>query len=37
MLFIKVVKRVNLEFSSQEKSIFSISLILYLYEITDIY
>ena len=38
MLFIKVVKRVNLELSSPEKKLFfSISLILYLYEITDIH
>ena len=36
MLYMKVVKRVNAEFSSQGK-IFYISLILYVYEMTDVH
>ena len=35
MLYMRVVKTVNPEFSSQEKKFFSISLMLYLYEMMD--
>ena len=37
MLYMRVMKTVNPEFSSQEKKFFSISLVLYLYEMMDGY
>lgn len=37
VLYTKLVESKSTEFSSQGKNIFSISLILYLYEMTDIH
>ena len=37
MIHTKAVKRINPEFSPQEKNIFSISSVLYLYEMMDVH